>query len=120
MKGLDALAEIVRAAQPAIGLALQLDCQRQIRFLDVVQQLLRGALRQRREPAQLLDEPIGRGFELGIIDALCGDAPLVGLAAGNAPQRMTMSLARVIPTIFCSRAAPPDPGICPRRCSGSE
>jgi len=51
MKGLDALAEIVRAAQPAIGLALQLDCQRQIRFLDVVQQLLRGALRQRRESA---------------------------------------------------------------------
>lgn len=30
-----------------------------------------------------------------------------------------MSFVRVIPTIFCSRADPPDPGICPSRCSGS-
>src|ERR1700730_4555135 len=30
-------------------------------------------------------------------------------------ERMTMSLVRVTPIIFCSRAAPPDPGICPRR-----
>jgi len=86
MKGLDALAEIVRAAQPAIGLALQLDRQRQIRVLDVVQQLLRSALGQRREPAQLRDEPIGRRFELGLSNALCGDAPFMGLAAGNAPR----------------------------------
>jgi hypothetical protein len=35
MKRLDALAKIVRAAQSAIGLALQLDCQRQIGVLDV-------------------------------------------------------------------------------------
>ena len=33
-------------------------------------------------------------------------------------ERMTMSLVRVMPTIFCSRADPPDPGIWPSRCSG--
>ena len=26
---------------------------------------------------------------------------------------------RVMPTIFCRRAEPPEPGICPSRCSGS-
>ena len=81
MKGVDALTEIIRAAQAAIGLALQLDRQRQIRVLDVVQQLLRGALSQRREPAQLLDEAIGCGFQFGIRSALGGDAPLICLAA---------------------------------------
>ena len=32
---------------------------------------------------------------------------------------ITMSLVRVMPMIFCSRAEPPEPGICPSRCSGS-
>ena len=34
-------------------------------------------------------------------------------------ERITMSLVRVMPTIFCSRAEPPEPGICPSFCSGS-
>ena len=34
-------------------------------------------------------------------------------------ERMTMSLVRVMPTIFCSRADPPEPGIWPSFCSGS-
>ena len=33
-------------------------------------------------------------------------------------ERMTMSLVRVMPTIFCRRAEPPEPGICPSFCSG--
>jgi MFS family permease len=38
--------------------------------------------------------------------------------AGMRLERITMSFVRVMPTIFCKRAEPPDPGICPRRCSG--
>ena len=38
--------------------------------------------------------------------------------AGMRFERITMSLVRVMPTIFCSRAEPPDPGIWPSRCSG--
>jgi len=30
-----------------------------------------------------------------------------------------MSFVRVMPTIFCNRAEPPEPGICPSFCSGS-
>jgi hypothetical protein len=34
-------------------------------------------------------------------------------------ERITMSLVRVMPTIFCNRAEPPDPRIWPSFCSGS-
>jgi len=39
--------------------------------------------------------------------------------AGRRRERITMSLVRVMPTIFCSRAEPPEPGIWPSFCSGS-
>ena len=48
------------------------------------------------------------------------DAPFVAPAApGMRRERITMSLVRVMPTIFCSRAEPPEPGIWPSFCSGS-
>ena len=34
-------------------------------------------------------------------------------------DRITMSLVRVMPMIFCRRAEPPEPGIWPSFCSGS-
>src|SRR5450830_68982 len=38
---------------------------------------------------------------------------------GTRRERMTTSLVRVMPTIFCRRAEPPEPGIWPSFCSGS-
>jgi hypothetical protein len=55
VKGLDAFAEIVRAAQPPVALAFELDCEQQAGILDIVYQLLRAALRQWRKAAQLFD-----------------------------------------------------------------
>jgi hypothetical protein len=60
MKGLDAFAEIVGATQPAVALAFELDRQRQAGILDVVHQLFRAALRQRRKAAQLFGQRIAR------------------------------------------------------------
>src|ERR1700736_7040265 len=60
VKGRDALAEIVGAAQPAVALAFELDRQRQAGILDVVHQLFRAALRQRRKAAQLFGQRIAR------------------------------------------------------------
>ncbi len=37
---------------------------------------------------------------------------------GMRRERITISLVRVMPTIFCRRAEPPEPGICPSFCSG--
>src|SRR2546423_9823521 len=56
---LDALLEVVGLAQPAVALALQFDRDRKRRVLGVVEQLLGGALRQRRERAQLVDQYVG-------------------------------------------------------------
>src|SRR5579863_1154119 len=63
VKGFDALAEILGAAQPAVALAFELDRQRQRRVLDVVEQLLCGALGEGRDSPQFLDEAVGRRFE---------------------------------------------------------
>src|ERR1700736_1575008 len=69
VKGLDAFAEIVGAAQPAVALAFELDCERQAGILDIVYQLLRAALRQWRKAAQLFGQPIARRFKFVIGDA---------------------------------------------------
>jgi hypothetical protein len=119
VEGLDAFAEIIRAAQAAIGLAFELDGERQARVLGVVEEFLRGALGERRKAAQFLDERVGRGFELAVGDGFARNTPFIGLAPPTRRDRMTMSLVRAMPTIFCRRAAPPEPGIWPSRCSGS-
>ena len=88
------------------------------RVLGVVEQLLGRALGHRREGAQLIDQRVDRRFQLGVGHAIGGDAPVERLAAGMRLERITMSLVRAMPTIFCSRAEPPEPGIWPSFCSG--
>src|ERR1700720_4211967 len=86
VKGLDAFAEIVGAAQLAVALAFELDCERQAGILDIVYQLLRAALRQWRKAAQLFGQPIARRFKFVIGDAVGRNAPLIGLPTRNAPR----------------------------------
>src|SRR6202035_2558586 len=86
VKGLDALAEIVGTAQPAVALAFRSDRQRQTRILDVVYQLLRAALRQWRKAAQLFGQPIARRFKFVIGDAVGRNTPLIGLPTRKAPR----------------------------------
>ena len=62
MEGVDAFAEIIGAAQAAIGLAFELDGERQGRVLGVVEKLLRSALGERRNTTQFLHERVSRGF----------------------------------------------------------
>ena len=100
-------------------MAFQLDRDREGGILGIVKELLGGALGERREAVQLVDQGRSGAFELIVGNGFGGDPPVVRLPAGNAPERMTMSLVRVMPTIFCRRAEPPEPGICPSRCSGS-
>src|ERR1700738_266964 len=83
-EGLDAFAGIVGAAQPAVALAFELDCERLAGILDIVYQLLRAALRQWRKAAQLFGQPIARRFKFVIGDAV--GRPLVGLPGGNPPR----------------------------------
>ena len=86
VKRLDALAEIVRLPQPAVAVAFELDRERQRRVFGVVQQLLRRALRERRERAQFVDQRVGRRFELVVRHALGRDAPVIGLLGRNAAR----------------------------------
>src|ERR1043166_7301825 len=81
---LDALAEILRRAQPAVAMALQLDRDRERAILGVVEELLGGALGERREAAQFVDQRVGRDLELIVGHALGGDAPVARLPAGDA------------------------------------
>ena len=119
VESLDAFLEIVRLAQAAVAMALEFDRDRQRRILGIVEQLLRGALRQRREGAKLVHQLVGR-----ILSSPSGTHSVAmpqssACFAEMRLERITMSLVRVMPTIFCSRAEPPDPGICPSFCSGN-
>ena len=67
-------------------MAFQLDRDRQRSFFGVVEELLRRALRERREADQFLDQRVGRGLELVVGDDFGGDAPLIGLPRRNAPR----------------------------------
>ena len=100
-------------------MAFELDGDGQRRILGIVEQLLGRALRERREGAKFVDQRVGRRFELGIGHAFGGDAPVIRLLRRDALERITMSLVRVMPMIFCRRAEPPEPGICPSFCSGN-
>src|SRR5215203_3785813 len=100
-------------------MALEFDRDREAGVLGVVEQFFRGALRQRREAAQFFTS-------LSVADSSsASETHSVAMpqswacCAGMRLERITMSLVRVMPTIFCSRAEPPDPGICPSRCSGN-
>ena len=70
------------------------------------------------------DDIVGRPVEndVGALPCLVDlDLETVELAEpGIRFERITMSLVRVMPIIFCSRAEPPEPGIWPSFCSGSE
>ena len=60
-------AEIVGAAQPAVALAFELDCERQAGILDIVYQLLRAALRQNEGRQRVdLSRPIAGTRMVGI------------------------------------------------------
>jgi hypothetical protein len=111
VEGLDAFAEIIRLAQTAVTMALELDGEGERRVFGVVEKFLCRALRQRREATELIDQGIGRGLELAIGDTIGGNAQSKACRAAIRFDRITMSLVRVTPTIFCKRAEPPDPGI---------
>ena len=83
MKGLDALAEIIRLAQPAVAMAFELDGDGERRILGIVEQLLGRALRKRREASQLVDQRIDRRLKPVVGDAVRCDAPLRSLATRN-------------------------------------
>src|SRR5437660_1844134 len=84
VKRLDSFLEVVGLTQPAVAMALQLDCDRERGILGVVKQLLRRALRERRERAQFIHQRISRLLELGIWHAFGRDAPLASLPPRNA------------------------------------
>src|ERR1700736_6795188 len=93
VKGSDALAEIVGAAQPAVALAFELDCQRQAGILDVVHQLFRAALRQWRKAAQLFGQPIARRFKFGLFVAVAA-APNRGEACERGADQLAAVAGR--------------------------
>ena len=66
MEGFDAFAEVVRLPQPAVAMALKLDCRGQHSILGVVEELFCRALGQWRERPQLIDQGVGRGFAFGV------------------------------------------------------
>src|SRR5579863_1730684 len=84
VEGFDAFAEIVGLAQSAVAMAFQFDRGFQVGVLGGVEQRLGGALRERREAAQFVDQSIRRRFELVVRYAFGGDAPVVGLLGRNA------------------------------------
>src|SRR5581483_8928653 len=84
MEGFDAFTEVFRLPQPAVAMTFELDGDRQCRILGVVVQLLRCALRDRREGEELVDQRVGCRFELLVGDAFGGDAPVERLLSGNA------------------------------------
>ncbi len=55
-----------------------------VRIFGVVKQLLGGALGQRRERPELVDQLVGRGFQVLVGDAFGDDAPFQGLAGLDA------------------------------------
>ena len=106
VEGLDAFAEILRGAQPAVAVPFHLDAEALRRILGVVQQLLGGALGERREAAHL-GHQCGRGFfELVVQHAFRGDAPIAGLTCRDAARA---SIGRINALCFV-----PD-GSCARR-----
>ena len=119
MESFHAFAKIVRLPQPAVAMPFELDRDRERRVLGIVEKLLRGALCERRERKQFVDQSVGRRFELAIGDAFGGDAPIEACVPAMRLERITISLVRVMPTIFCRRAEPPEPGIWPSFCSGN-
>src|SRR5215469_18777367 len=86
MKRLDALAKVFRTAKPAVAVSFQLDRNRKRSVLCIVQQLLRGALSERRKRDQFANECIGCSFEVAISDTLRRDTPIVRLLARNATR----------------------------------
>src|SRR5208337_3353576 len=84
VESLDALAEIVRLAKPAVAMALELDRYRKRGVFRVVEELFRGTLSERRESAQFVDQGIDGCFEILIGNALRGNSPIQRLAAVDA------------------------------------
>ena len=66
-------------------MALEFDRNCQCRVLGIVEELLGGALSDRGEASQLIDQLVGDRFEVLVRDAFGDDAPFKGLAGQDAP-----------------------------------
>src|SRR4249919_1770648 len=86
VKRVHSLAEVVRLAQAAVAVTFELDCDREGRILGVVQKLLRRALGERRECAQLLDQGVGCALQLAVRHTFGCETPVVSLPRGNTPR----------------------------------
>ena len=86
VKGLDAFAEIVRAAQPAV--AWPSSSIASDKLASSISFISFFALRCANggKPRSSSTSRIARRFKFGIGDALGRDAPFIGLATGNAPR----------------------------------
>ena len=111
VEGFDPFPEIIRLAQPAVAMAFQFDRNRQRAILGIVQKFLCRPLRERREAAS-------SSTSLSVAFSSSASGTHSVAMPHSMPawpemrlERITMSLVRVMPTIFCRRAEPPDPGI---------
>src|SRR5690606_19287778 len=84
VEGIHAFAEIVGRAQAAVAMPLEIDGDGQAGIVGVVEQLLGGALGERRKGDQLFHQRIDSAFEFSVGDHLSGDAPVIGLLPGDA------------------------------------
>ncbi len=121
VKRLDALTEVVGLPQAAVAVSLELDGDGQARVLGVVEELLGGALGDGRgEKARSSSTRASVAFSRSASGTHSVAMPQSrACRPGMRFERITMSFVRVIPTIFWSRAEPPEPGIWPSFCSGS-
>ena len=83
MRLLEALAQVIGFWKHRV---CSRDRERQRAILNVVQEFLGGALGERGEVPQLVDERVGCGFELAVGHTVGGDAPIARLAPGD-PSR---------------------------------
>ena len=65
---------------------LEFDCDRERRILGIVEQLLGGALSDRRKTAQFVYQRIGSAFEFRIGNAIGCDTPIKGLLTGDSSR----------------------------------
>ena len=75
MKRFDAFAEVIALAQAAVAVALKFDRYRERGVLRVVEELLGGTLRDRREAAQFVNQRVGRFLQFAVGNAFGDECP---------------------------------------------
>ncbi len=84
VKGFDTFPEIIGRAEPAVGIAFDLDARFQRRVLSGIQYTFDRPLGQWGECAEFIHELIYRCFQLVVVDTVENHAPVFGFVAADA------------------------------------